>query len=92
MSDTPRTNRVEDVIYYVGEVSLHFVKADFARTLERELAAVTAERDRMRMLLDCRLCKNYTTKSGGCTSVFTCVDASQFKASEPHRYWIEATK
>ena len=48
MSDTPRTNRVEDVIYYVGEVSLHFVKADFARTLERELAAVTAERDHMR--------------------------------------------
>lgn len=87
MSDTPRSDEESFVCDKGTVVSIYF-----AETLERELAAVTAERDRMRMLLDCRLCKNYTTKSGGCTSVFTCVDASQFKASEPHRYWIEATK
>lgn len=37
---------------------------------------------------DCRLCANFTTKSGGCTSVVQCVDSMQFKATAPRQYWV----
>jgi hypothetical protein len=37
---------------------------------------------------DCRLCANFTTKTGGCTSVVQCVDSMQFKATAPRQYWI----
>jgi hypothetical protein len=39
---------------------------------------------------DCRLCANYTTATGGCTSVVQCVDASQFRGTSPRRYWTAA--
>jgi hypothetical protein len=37
---------------------------------------------------DCRLCANYTTKTGGCISVVQCVDSAQFKATAPRQYWV----
>jgi cell division protein FtsB len=49
MSKTPRTDKaawMELVGFESNE--LHVVEADFARQLERELAAVTAERDELR--------------------------------------------
>lgn len=39
---------------------------------------------------DCRLCGNFTTKSGGCVSVVQCVDSMQFKPTRPHQYWASA--
>jgi hypothetical protein len=36
---------------------------------------------------DCRTCQNVSIRSGGCSSVFLCVDASMYKASPPVRYW-----
>lgn len=39
---------------------------------------------------DCRLCKHFTTKSGGCTSTVLCVDARQFQPTTPRRYWQSA--
>jgi hypothetical protein len=38
---------------------------------------------------DCRTCQNFSIRSGGCSSVFLCVDASMYKASPPVRYWKE---
>jgi hypothetical protein len=37
---------------------------------------------------DCRTCFNYTTKSGGCVSIFQCVDGAQYKITPPRQYWI----
>lgn len=37
---------------------------------------------------DCRLCVNFTTKSGGCTSTVQCVDSDQYKATAPRQYWV----
>ena len=42
----------------------------------------------LRDALDCRLCANFTTKTGGCVSVFKCVEGSRFKATAPLRYWM----
>jgi len=39
---------------------------------------------------DCRLCANFTTKTGGCVSVVQCVDSMQFKATPPRQYWASA--
>lgn len=39
---------------------------------------------------DCRLCANFTTKTGGCVSVVQCVDSMQFKATPPRQYWVLA--
>jgi hypothetical protein len=36
---------------------------------------------------DCRTCQNVSIRSGGCSSVFLCVDASMYKASPQVRYW-----
>lgn len=36
---------------------------------------------------DCRLCAQFTTKTGGCTSLVQCVDSMQFKATAPRQYW-----
>lgn len=47
MSDTPRTDAATKTYIWNG-VKHIFVEADFARQLERELAAVTAERDVLR--------------------------------------------
>lgn len=40
---------------------------------------------------DCRLCANYTTSSGGCTSAVQCVDSDQFKTTTPRQYWKAVT-
>ena len=40
---------------------------------------------------DCRLCANYTTASGGCTSAVRCVDSDQFQATTPRQYWEAVT-
>ena len=51
-NDTPTPR--SDAAYYVVKSDgkeINMVKADFARTLERELAAVTAERDALRLAL-----------------------------------------
>jgi hypothetical protein len=40
---------------------------------------------------DCRLCANYTTASGGCTSAVQCVDSDQFKTTTPRQYWKAVT-
>jgi hypothetical protein len=40
---------------------------------------------------DCRLCANFTTKSGGCVSLVQCVDGSQYKATTPRQYWLAGT-
>lgn len=39
---------------------------------------------------DCRLCGNFTTRTGGCVSVVQCVDSMQFKATPPRQYWASA--
>jgi hypothetical protein len=36
---------------------------------------------------DCRTCQNVSIRSGGCSSVFLCVDASMYKPSPLVRYW-----
>jgi hypothetical protein len=46
-----------------------------------------AERDALWAAADCRLCANFTTKSGGCVSLVQCVDGSQYKATPPRQYW-----
>jgi hypothetical protein len=48
MSDTPRTDEAEIRCIDEPVEGLGMVEVDFARQLERELAAVTAERDRLR--------------------------------------------
>lgn len=59
MSDTPRTdNELHELSYYETrrgrkyEEHFPYIEPEFARTLERELAAVTAERDRMRPVVE----------------------------------------
>jgi hypothetical protein len=47
-----------------------------------------SERDALRADADCRLCANFTTKSGGCVSLVQCVDGSQYKATTPRQYWL----
>ena len=49
MTDTPRTDAVTEHHYSAGGLrSASVVRADFARELERELAAAKAERDEAR--------------------------------------------
>ena len=36
---------------------------------------------------DCRLCANFTTRSGGCLAVAQCVDSDLFRETAPRRYW-----
>lgn len=98
MSDTPRTDakhvnlvrRSEQFGWVVGTAYVEM--QELARTLERELAAVKAERDRMRPVVDCRLCQHFTTMTGGCISAVLCVDARQYKPTTPRRYWKESQK
>ena len=46
VSDTPRTDADAAILHLQSDFGLSgYVRADFARQLERELAAVTAERD-----------------------------------------------
>lgn len=40
--------------------------------------------------LDCRTCRNYTTKSGGCTSVLRCVDSSSYQRGGVVQIWESA--
>jgi hypothetical protein len=47
MSATPRTD-VAIRLVYQAHGAIEYTRAEFARTLERELAAVTAERDALR--------------------------------------------
>ena len=37
--------------------------------------------------LDCRTCRNYTTKSGGCMSVLRCVDGSGYQRQGVVQIW-----
>lgn len=53
---------------------------------------LTEERDRMRTVVDCRLCQHFTTMTGGCISAVLCVDARQYKPTTPRRYWKESQK
>jgi hypothetical protein len=39
-------------------------------------------------LLDCRLCMNYTTKTGGCMALVQCVDADGFQPTSLRQYWM----
>jgi hypothetical protein len=49
-------------------------------TTARAIAAPVAQPD-------CRTCQNVSIRSGGCSSVFLCVDASMYKPSPLVRYW-----
>lgn len=49
-----------------------------------------AERERLNMLRDCRTCRNYTTKSGGCMSVLRCVDGSRYQRQGVVQIWESA--
>jgi hypothetical protein len=40
---------------------------------------------------DCRLCANFTTATGGCTSTVQCVDSDQYRATRPRQYWKVVT-
>ena len=39
---------------------------------------------------DCRTCRNFTTRSGGCVSVLRCVDGSGYKRQGRFHYWEAA--
>lgn len=39
---------------------------------------------------DCRTCRNFTTRSGGCVSVLRCVDGSGYKRQGRFQYWEAA--
>ena len=62
-------------------------------TKAREIEALRAEANAALNLWprDCRLCANYTTSSGGCTSAVQCVDSDQFKTTTPRQYWTAVT-
>lgn len=55
MSDTPRTDKdcFDSFKHPLTEQNCEVVQADFARTLERELAAERAKVDRLREALEC---------------------------------------
>ena len=52
------------------------------------------EIDRLRAALldarDCRTCRNFTTRSGGCVSVLRCVDGSGYQRQGQFQYWEAA--
>jgi hypothetical protein len=39
---------------------------------------------------DCRTCRNFTTRSGGCVSVLRCVDGSSYQRQGRFQYWEAA--
>jgi hypothetical protein len=41
---------------------------------------------------DCRVCHYFTTKGGGCASVFLCVDSSRYTPTTPRQYWTSAAE
>jgi hypothetical protein len=57
------------------------------RKLHDELDAARAALAAPVAQTDCRTCQNVSIRSGGCSSVFLCVDASMYKASPQVRYW-----
>jgi hypothetical protein len=62
MSDTPRTDAVTEHYYTQGGLrSASVVRADFARELERELAAAIKQRDEARREVFNALKELYTT-------------------------------
>jgi hypothetical protein len=92
MTDPIREALAELVAMYDSNESRNaawYVKYIDVRAKARAaLAAPVAQPDAV-ALLDCRTCQNVSIRSGGCSSVFLCVDASMYKASPPVRYWKE---
>jgi hypothetical protein len=82
--DDPRA-AIADLVNWEVEVALApDVSSDAAALVER---GRMEERERLR---DCRLCRHYTTASGGCVSVLQCVAGDRFTATAPLRYWEAA--
>jgi hypothetical protein len=56
--------------------------------IEDVVTPMIAELERFeRSTRDCRTCRYFATKAGGCVSVVLCVDASRYKATTPQQYW-----
>ena len=59
---------------------------------EAECTKREAQRDGAALLdaRDCRTCRNFTTRSGGCVSVLRCVDGSSYQRQGRFQYWEAA--
>ncbi len=64
----------------------HSIMADCYGTL----GALMMEVEILRTWRDCRTCKNFTTKSGGCMSVLRCVDGSRYQRQGVVQIWESA--
>lgn len=58
------------------------------RMLRAELAACRAREARMREMIDCRTCRNYTRD--GCIQTAQCVDGEGYRRAAPVRFWSAA--
>lgn len=68
----------------------HDIMAECYGTLGRQQIEI----DRLRAALldarDCRTCRNFSTRSGGCVSVLRCVDGSGYQRQGRFQYWEAA--
>ena len=64
----------------------HSIMADCYGTL----GALMMEVEVLRAWRDCRTCKNFATKSGGCMSVLRCVDGSGYQRQGVVQIWESA--
>ena len=68
----------------------HDIMAECYGTLGRQQIEIEQLRAALLDARDCRTCRNFTTRSGGCVSVLRCVDGSGYQRQGRFQYWEAA--
>lgn len=68
----------------------HDIMAECYGTLGRQQIEIEQLRAALLAARDCRTCRNFTTRSGGCVSVLRCVDGSGYQRQGRFQYWEAA--
>ena len=68
----------------------HDIMAECYRTLGRLQIEIEQLQAALLDARDCRTCRNFTTRSGGCVSVLRCVDGSGYQRQGQFQYWEAA--
>ena len=68
----------------------HNIMAECYGTLGRQQIEIEQLRAALLDARDCRTCRHFTTRSGGCVSVLRCVDGSGYQRQGRFRFWEAA--
>lgn len=65
----------------------HDIMAECYGTLGRQQIELDQLRAALLDARDCRTCRNFSTRSGGCVSVLRCVDGNSYQRQGRFHYW-----